>query len=142
MEVSTITILFAIVIFGITIWLAYKVGSLTQKLKWQKNLTKIRADIAERQRAGIKGKLTEVFAPFLPDFPFRPSECKFIGDPIDFVAFQGLDQRDIKGVHFVEVKDAGSKLSKHQKQIKDIMDDLDSDEVTFKEYRFGSERGN
>jgi predicted Holliday junction resolvase-like endonuclease len=132
------TLIFA-VIFILGIWIAYKLGTYKKQLEWQKNLVKIRADVAERQRAGIKGKITEAFSPFLPNFPYKSSECKFLGDPIDFVAFEGLDERDVKGIHFVEVKEGSSGLSKHQKQIKDLIDNLDSNKVTFKEFRFDSE---
>lgn len=136
-----ITAIFGLVVIVliIMVWVAYKLGKSRTDLKWQKNLVKLRGDIAEKQRAGIKGKVTEAFAPFLEGFPFKASECKFIGDPIDYIAFKGLDERDIKGVHFVEVKEGKSKLSKHQNQIKDLIDDLDSDDVTFEEFRFDSE---
>ena len=140
MDFST-TLIFVIT-FILGVWLAYKLGTYKKHLEWQKNLVKIREDIAERQRVGIKGKVTEAFAPFLPNFPYKSSECKFIGDPIDFVAFEGLDERDVKGVHFVEVKEGSSKLSKHQKQIKELIDDLDSKRITFNEFRFDSEGSN
>ena len=136
MEISPVTILLSAVALLVVIWVTYKLTAYRKDLQWQKNLVSLRNNIAEKQRAGIKGKLAETFAPFLPGFPFKPSECKFIGDTIDYLVFEGLDERDIKGVHLVEIKDSNSKLSKHQKQIKDIIDDLDSKEVTFREVRF------
>ena len=125
-------------IFIIAIWITYKIASYKKQLEWQSNLIKLRQDIAEKQRAGIKGKVTEAFAPFLEGFPYKPSECKFIGDPIDYLVFEGLDERDIKAIHFVEVKEGTSKLSKHQKQIKDLIDD--SGKISFKEFRFKSDK--
>ena len=107
--------------------------------EWQGNLVKLRADIATNQRANIKGKVAETFAPFLPNFPFKPSECKFIGDPIDYLVFEGLDERDVKAVHLLEIKENESKLSKHQKQIKEIIDELNSDKVTFRAFHFRGE---
>ena len=139
MEISISIIVLAVVSFILVIWLTYKLASLRTDLKWQKNLVSLRRDIANQQRAGIKGKVSETFAPFLEGFPFKPSECKFLGDPIDYVVFEGLDERDIKGVHFVEVKEGSSQLSKHQKQIKDLIDSLDSNDITFEEFRFKSE---
>ena len=136
MEISPVTILLSAVALLVVIWVTYKLTAYRKDLQWQKNLVSLRNNIAEKQRAGIKGKLAETFAPFLPGFPFKPSECKFIGDPIDYLVFEGLDERDVKGIHLVEIKDSNSKLSKHQKQIKDIIDDLDSKEVTFREVRF------
>ena len=117
MQLSILTILIAVLAFFIIVYLTYKLSSYKTNLKWQKNLVKLRGDIANSQRANIKGKVTETFAPFLKGFPFKASECKFIGDPLDYVVFKGLDERDIKGIHFVEVKSGDAKLSKHQKEI-------------------------
>jgi len=129
----------AAIAFVLVVWLTYKLAVLKSDLKWQRNLVSLRKDIANQQRAGIKGKVSETFAPFLEGFPFKPSECKFLGDPIDYVVFEGLDERDVKGVHFVEVKEGTSQLSKHQKQIRDLIDGLDSADITFKEFRFKSD---
>lgn len=139
MELSPLLILLVTVAFILAIWLTYKLSSLRADLKWQKNLIRLRKEIADQQRAGIKGKVSETFAPFLEGFPFKPSECKFLGDPIDYIVFEGLDERDIKGIHFVEVKQGASQLSKHQKQIKQLLDSLDSEDVTFTEFRFKEE---
>jgi predicted Holliday junction resolvase-like endonuclease len=132
--------IFVVLIF--LIWLFYRIGiaqgAHKKEIEWQSNMVRIRGNIADKQRAGIKGKVAEVFAPFLPNFPFKPSECKFIGDPIDYLVFEGLDERDVKAIHLLEVKESESKLSKHQKQIKNILDNLNSDKVNFKEFRFKS----
>ncbi|MBI5804132.1 hypothetical protein HY450_02720 [Candidatus Pacearchaeota archaeon] len=114
-------------------------GVYRREIEWQENLSRLRREIAEKQRVGIKGKVAEAFAPYLPEFPFKPSECKFIGDPIDYLVFEGLDERDIRGIHLVEIKDGKSKLSKHQKQIKDLIDKLNSEEISFKEVRFNED---
>lgn len=139
MELSLLVIVVSIISFIVVVWLAYKLACYKTDLKWQSQLVNLRKDIADNQRANIKGKVAETFAPFLPSFPFNPSECKFIGDPIDFVVFEGLNDREIKGIHFVEAKNNSAKMSKHQKQIKDLIDSLNDDKVTFKEFRFDNE---
>ena len=139
MEISVLFVFLAAIAFVLVVWLTYKLAVLKSDLKWQRNLVSLRKDIANQQRAGIKGKVSETFAPFLEGFPFKPSECKFLGDPIDYVVFEGLDERDVKGVHFVEVKEGTPQLSKHQKQIRDLIDGLDSADITFKEFRFKSD---
>lgn len=45
-------------------------------------------------RAVIKGKIAEQLAPILPDFKYLPSDARFIGDPIDYIIFNGYT--DIK----------------------------------------------
>ena len=135
-SILIITIIFLIILIYIFYKVGIKQGSSQKELEWQEKIPQMQKAVAEHQRAGIKGKVTEAFAPFLPGFPYKASECKFIGDPIDYLVFEGLDERDIKGVHFVEVKQGTSKLSKHQKQIKDLIDSLFSDKVSFREFNF------
>ena len=144
---KTLAVFLLVVVFLIIlIFVVYKQGlqrgRSEKEIEWQENLVKLRGDIANRQRAGIKGKVTEAFAPFLRGFPFKASECKFIGDPIDYLVFEGLDERDIKGIHLVEIKQGESKLSKHQKQIKDILDDLENDKVSFRTFGFDNDEFN
>ena len=131
---SGFVVLFLVILIVVLVLIAYKLGKAKRDSEWQSKLNRLRREIADKQRAGIKGKIAETFAPYLGDFPFKPSECKFIGDPIDYVVFEGLDDRDVRGIHFVDVKTDTSELKKHQKQIKDI---INSDgKMSFVEYRF------
>ncbi|RLJ07927.1 MAG: Holliday junction resolvase [Candidatus Aenigmatarchaeota archaeon] len=113
-----------------------KTGEYKKETEWQEKLTKLRREIADKQRAGIKGKISEIFAPYLPNFPFKSSECKFIGDPVDYIVFEGLDEEDIKQIHFVEIKTDKSKLTNKEKRIKDI---IDSGKIKWFLYRFNTE---
>jgi predicted Holliday junction resolvase-like endonuclease len=133
--VLVVAIVFLIILLFVMYKLGLRKGRDEKEIEWQSNLGRLRRDIAEKQRVGIKGKVSEVFAPFLSGFPFKASECKFIGDPIDYLVFEGLDERDVKGVHFVEVKSGKSKMSKHQKQIKELLDKNGSKKISFKEFR-------
>lgn len=69
----------------------------------------IRKDSLNRSRFTLKGKISEQLAPLFPEFPFAPSDARFIGSPIDFVVFDGYtkakdDQGDAIRVVLVEVK--------------------------------------
>jgi predicted Holliday junction resolvase-like endonuclease len=124
-----------IIIFVVVIaYIFYKLGMYKKEIEWKSKLQKLRGEIADKQRAGIKGKVAETFAPYLGNFPFKPSECKFLGDPIDYVVFEGLDNRDIVGIHFLDVKSDSSELKKHQRQVKDII--AKKGNISFKTFRF------
>ena len=129
-----------IVFLLILIWIMYKIGinkgKSEKEIEWQSNLIRLRREIADKQRVNIKGRVGETFAPFLEGFPFKASESKFIGDPIDYLVFEGLDERNIKGIHLVEVKTDKSQLSKIQKQIKNIVDETNSDKLGFHTFEF------
>ena len=55
----------------------------------------------------------EQLAPYLPNFPFSSTEAKFIGAPIDFLVFRGMDAQDIEEVIFVEMKSGLARHNKH-----------------------------
>jgi|SRR3989344_6936077 len=134
-------ILGAIIVFLlILIWIMYKIGinkgKSEKEIEWQSNLIRLRREIADKQRVNIKGRVGETFAPFLEGFPFKASESKFIGDPIDYLVFEGLDERNIKAIHLVEVKTDKSQLNKVQKQIKNIIDEANSDKLGFHTFEF------
>ena len=45
-------------------------------------------------------------------------ELNFLGNPIDFVGFKGLDGDDEVEIKFIEVKSGKSKLNKNQRRVK------------------------
>jgi predicted Holliday junction resolvase-like endonuclease len=67
-------------------------------------------------------------APLLPAFPFSPADARFIGNPIDFVVFDGYTlAKDEKGdaisVVLVEVKKGKGKLSREEILIKKAVEE-------------------
>ena len=128
----SLVIVFSLVFF--LFWIFYKLGEWRKEAEWQHQVPSLRSDIADKQRSGIKGNVAEMFAPYLPGFPFKASECKFIGNPIDYVVFEGLDERQIKCIHFIDVKTDKSELKPHQKQIKELVSSLQSPHITFETF--------
>lgn len=75
-------------------------------------------------RAVLKGKMAEQFAPILPDFNYLPADARFLGDPIDYVIFDGYTAfRDGEGraediqVVFMDIKSGQARLTAGQKAI-------------------------
>ena len=91
--------------------------------QWKTSHSKeIRQDAIQKSQAVVTGKVTEHFVPYLPDFHFNPKDARFLGTPIDFVVFDGLDQGDVKRVVFVEVKTGASQLSPRERQVRKAID--------------------
>ena len=83
---------------------------------------KDRKDAINRSRAVLSGQMLEQVAPFLPDFPCNPADVRFVGKPIDFVAFPGaVDNKPISEILFIEVKSGNSVLSEREKEIKNAV---------------------
>lgn len=106
------------------------IGSLLEKAKITKKIQTERNDAVKRSRAVIGGQVTEQLAPLFPDFPARYDEVKFIGKPVDFIAFKGLEESCDKGekchvdeVLFIEVKTGNSALSTRERAIKQAVDE-------------------
>ncbi len=133
MDILTILL---IVIFLIAIFFAFKlghkIGSFRKQKQWESELPNYRKEAIEKSRAVLGGYFSEQLAPFLPNFNFNPNECKFIGKPIDFLVFRGLDNKEIDEIVFVEVKSGKSKLSTTEKNLKKAVKDK---KVRWEEYR-------
>lgn len=59
--------------------------------RWrQQQEQEIRLDAIQRSVAVTKGKVTEHIVPYLPGFDLDPKDIRFLGTPIDLIAFSGL----------------------------------------------------
>lgn len=72
------------------------------------------------------GQIAEQVAPFLDGFMYDSKDIRFLGNPIDFIAFTET------GVHFIEVKSGGSQLTSKQRAIRDL---IQRGDVTFEVFR-------
>jgi predicted Holliday junction resolvase-like endonuclease len=76
----------------------------------------------KQSRAVLGGLVSEQIAPLLPDFPFDPGDCRFIGKPIDFIVFKGMNEQNITEVVFLEVKSGSSKsLNQQEKRLREAV---------------------
>lgn len=130
MDITSLLI-FLVTLIIITI-ISYKLGALIANRKWEKSLPEYRKEAIAQSRAVLSGQFSEQLAPYLPDFPYSPTECKFIGKPVDFIVFKGADEKNIEEISFVEVKSGSSKLSPQEKSLKSA---IERGKVKFEEYR-------
>ena len=85
-------------------------------------VTKARKDSVKRQRSILKGQATEHLAPYI-NADYSPKDYKFMGDPIDYVIFDGMsdspsDSNTINKIIFMDIKTGTARLTKIQKKIK------------------------
>jgi predicted Holliday junction resolvase-like endonuclease len=71
------------------------------------------------------GKVLEKIFPSMDGFQWPLADSRFLGEPIDFIVFNGLTNGKVKSIDFVEVKTGGAKLSPPQKTIKTAIEDGD-----------------
>src|SRR3990172_4989838 len=91
-------------------------------LWWKARYTRsIRQDAVQRSQAVTVGKVFEQVVPYLPEFPFNPKDVRFLGSPVDFVVFDGLNDGQVRRIIFVEVKTAASDLSTRERRVRDAV---------------------
>lgn len=98
-------------------------------------VTSARKDSVKRQRSILKGQATEQLAPYInPNY--NPKDYKFMGDPIDYIIFDGMsndpESDSINKIVFMDIKTGKSQLNKTQKRIRKTI--LDGN-IEFKIYR-------
>ena len=82
-----------------------------------------------QSRSTLKGRIGEQLAPLLPGFAYEAADARFLGDPIDYVVFDGRarfsgDEEDGEGLEIVllEIKHGQSKLSPVQRAIAEAVE--------------------
>lgn len=122
MAVNTLLILMVITLLIILSFFVGKlVGTILSNRKWEQQIPDLRGDAIKRSRASLSGQINEQLAPFLPNFPYKASEARFIGKPIDFIIFKGMDEKNIKEIVFLEIKSGSSTLTTHERKLRDTI---------------------
>jgi len=112
-----------IVFLLVFLFIGYFVGKYIGKKQNEDKIPDIRQEAIKQSRAVLTGQFSEQIAPYLPNFPYKPTEARFIGKPVDFVVFRGMDEKNINEVVFVEVKSGKGQLSNVEKSLKSAVED-------------------
>lgn len=107
-------------------------GAARAERRFAKRLESGRLDAVKRSRSTLSGQFLEQLSPYLPDFPADPTEVRFIGKPIDFLAFHGASSGEVDRVSFIEVKSGSSKLSGVERSLRNA---VERGRVDWVEYR-------
>lgn len=90
----------------------------------REEVSQARAATANQSRAVLKGKMAEQVAPLLPGFAYWPADARFLGDPVDYVIFDGYsackdnhtDGSELEVV-ILDIKRGQSSLTREQRRI-------------------------
>jgi predicted Holliday junction resolvase-like endonuclease len=120
-----------VLLVAFLVWLVHRQWRTIQRLKddarrhehhVEAAALEARKDSNKRQRATVKGQITELLAPWSLTTVNSVSELSFLGNPIDFIGFKGLDSDDDVEIKLIEVKSGRSKLNKNQRRIRDAVE--------------------
>ena len=101
-----------------------------ENLVKQKKLTTEKAKITA-ESVNI-GKKVEVLLPTFKEFKWVLPDCRFLGEPLDLITFNGLSISKVNSISFIEVKSGGARLNDHQKAIKAAVEDKNVSYQVFK----------
>jgi predicted Holliday junction resolvase-like endonuclease len=103
-----------------------EIVSITKQIEVEKKIA--RKEALKKSRAIMRGQATEHLAPYVME-GVNPKDCRFIGNPIDYIVFDGLSDvtdkiaKDIKQIVLVDIKTGTSNLTTVQRRIRDAIND-------------------
>ncbi len=114
-------------VLGVVSYFLYKYSVRRAFEEWrEKELSREVERSLNAQRAIVKGQISEKLFPVISKQFGNVADFRFVGDPIDYVVFQGLsDQQSVNAkvdIKFVEIKTGSSKLNVSEKLVKDAVE--------------------
>jgi len=131
--------LFVLVGVALVMKAHYELRAHKARYRWtDEDLETARKDSLSRSHLTVSGKVQEHLAPLFPGFcaEFNPRDARFLGSPVDFVVFDGLDAGDVARVVFVEVKTGRSALSPRERRVREA---VEAGRVEWRLLRLGAE---
>ena len=131
MELFELILIF--MLFFLILFIGFLIGKYVSKKQHEDKIPEIRETAIKQSRAVLSGQFSEQISPYMPDFPYKPTEARFIGKPVDFIVFKGMDEKKIEEVVFVEVKTGKSDLNNVERSLRNAIQD---GKVSWDEYKF------
>lgn len=89
--------------------------------KLAREIEKQRAEAIKQSKAVNRGLVAEQLAPHMVGFPYNPKDCHFIGQPVDYVIFSGLDAGKCERIILLEIKTGESSMNARERQVRDVV---------------------
>jgi predicted Holliday junction resolvase-like endonuclease len=124
-NLTAILFLVVVVLAAVLLTLASSIRSRVRRAREEE-----RELFRKRSAPMLVGNAVQHYVPFLEEFPYHPSDARFLGGLIDFVVFDGLTDGEVRNVVFVEVKKGKQGPSKRQRQVEKCVRDGRVDFVT------------
>jgi len=125
LDSATLTpfLLGVLVAFFLTV-IIYQFRIFKLRLDFQRQMKEATKRSVDQSRSTLKGQIAEQMAPILPGFSYLPADARFLGDPIDYVVFNGRANLANHGIAeqeleiiLLEVKHGQSKLTPVQRAV-------------------------
>ena len=92
--------------------------------QWKAKYTQAeREDAIKKSRAVNRGLVAEQLAPHMVGFAYNPKDCHWVGQPIDYLVFDGLDAGELRRIVLLEVKTGGAQMNTRERQVRSAVQD-------------------
>jgi predicted Holliday junction resolvase-like endonuclease len=118
--------------------LARQQSKLEYDQKLESVVEKQRAEAIKQSRAVNRGLVAEQLAPHMEGFAYNPKDCHFVGKPVDYLVFDGLDAGVLKSIVFLEVKTGSSGMNARERQVRDAVQEA---RVSYEIFKLEGENG-
>ena len=81
-SLTAIAIAALALLIAAALFLMYEIGRLVGEKTVAEKFPEAKKAAVQRSRSVLSGMFAEQLAPYLPNFPFSPTEAKFIGAPL------------------------------------------------------------
>ena len=124
--VDLLTLVLALVAVAFGLGVGFYVGrAVTQRtleLGFRQREREAPRDSVDRSRSTLSGQVLEKLAPPFPEFPYDPTDLRFLGTPVDYIVFDGLAEGDVQEIVFLEVKSGRSALTTRERRVRDAVE--------------------
>jgi predicted Holliday junction resolvase-like endonuclease len=106
-------------------WIEERRGQIAQRKRDLSELRERMTTRAERTSRSVNlGKILEKIVSSFDDFPHEAAECRYLYEPIDYIAFNGLCAGgQVDHISFVDIKSGKARLSPDQRLVKQAVED-------------------
>lgn len=81
-----------------------------------------RKDAVKRSRQVVSGQVYEQISPLVPGFPYDLKDVRHVGNPLDFLVFDGLYNSDKElDIVFLEIKSGASSLNVNERKVRNAV---------------------
>ena len=92
-SLAAVGIIVLALLIAAALFLLYEIGKLVGEKRATDKFPEAKKAAVQRSRSVLSGMFGQQLAPYLPNFPFSPTEAKFIGAPIDFLVFKSSSSK-------------------------------------------------
>jgi predicted Holliday junction resolvase-like endonuclease len=101
------------------------------ELEFEKRKRELRRQNAAASRIALVAKIAEHMAPLLRGFKYNPKDARHIGELVDYIVYDGLEDGEIRNVVFLEVKTKRGAARVTNPREKLLMDAINAGRVSY-----------